>query len=279
MQEANVASRDIRISDVSTTGAVAYGWPYAFAGAAVVLFVYLFLASRSTLWDRDEPRFAQATLEMIKSGNYLYPTFNGLVRPDKPIMIYWLMSLAVRLCGANEVGFRFVGSLSIALAGLGTYWIGRRLLNPRAAFWSMLVLAATPLAVVPGTAATTDALLLAIFVAAMMTQVHSFKSGFTLKHALLFGLLCGCALLTKGPIGIGIPLLGAISTWFLGRAQLNRGDHAALKLSGAALLGVAMFVAWGIPANNATITKDYPRGEYLETGLGHHVVERASKPL
>jgi 4-amino-4-deoxy-L-arabinose transferase-like glycosyltransferase len=264
---------------IATAGARSHGWPTAVAAAAVILGLYLFIASRSTLWDRDEPRFAQATVEMLRSGNYLYPTFNGTLRPDKPIMIYWMMSLAVRLCGANEIGFRFVGSLSIALAALGTYWIGRRILSARAAFWSMLVLAVSPLAVVPGTAATTDALLLAIFVAAMATHVHSFEKGFTLRHALLFGLLCACALLTKGPVGIGVPLLGAIGTWSLGRGVLTRGPRAKLFTFGSAVLGCAIFLSWGIPANNATISRDYPSGEYLQTGLGHHVVDRTSRPM
>ena len=81
----------------------------------------------------------------------------------------------------------------------------------------------------------------------MATQVHSFISGFSFKHALLFGLLCGCALLTKGPVGIGVPLLSAIGTWWLGRKEIQRGSHAALKLAGAALLlGSAMFIGWGI---------------------------------
>ena len=40
----------------------------------------------------DEPRFAQATVEMLHSGNWLYPTFNGAVRADKPILVYWLMA-------------------------------------------------------------------------------------------------------------------------------------------------------------------------------------------
>src|ERR1700753_2183634 len=60
------------------------GW-----GAAVLLAVAIFagllaLAGRTTLWDRDEPRFAQATVEMLASGDYLVPTFNGPLGPGKP---------------------------------------------------------------------------------------------------------------------------------------------------------------------------------------------------
>jgi 4-amino-4-deoxy-L-arabinose transferase-like glycosyltransferase len=270
-----------KVSSAAENAAIAYGWPLTTAAAVAVFCVYLFIAAHSTLWDRDEPRFSQATVEMIKSGNYLYPTFNGSLRPDKPIMIYWIMSLAVRLCGENEIGFRFVAALSIALAMLGTYWIGRRVLNPRAAFWSAVVLACTPLAAFEGTMATTDAFLLLIFVVTMATLIHSFQGSFSWKHALVFGLLCSAALLTKGPVGIGIPILGTLGTCWLGRGEIepNWKSQGLVKLAVAAVLGIAIFVAWGIPANNATVSKLYPKGEYLELGMGHHVVERASRPL
>ncbi|HSU81263.1 MAG TPA: glycosyltransferase family 39 protein, partial [Thermoanaerobaculia bacterium] len=78
------------------------GWPRALAAAAAILVAFLALTPWTTLWDRDEPRFAQATVEMLASGNYLYPPFNGHLRTDKPILIYWLMALSVRLLGATE---------------------------------------------------------------------------------------------------------------------------------------------------------------------------------
>ena len=65
--------------------------------AALLFAGCSFLTTRSTLWDRDEPRFAVAALEMARSGQWLYPTFNGELRPDKPILIYWLMSASIRI--------------------------------------------------------------------------------------------------------------------------------------------------------------------------------------
>jgi 4-amino-4-deoxy-L-arabinose transferase-like glycosyltransferase len=57
------------------SGGTLRAWLLAFA-----IFAFAsFLPSRSTLFDRDEPRFAQAPVEMIRSGNWLYPTFNGEV--------------------------------------------------------------------------------------------------------------------------------------------------------------------------------------------------------
>ena len=50
----------------------------------VIFCFYLTVASSSSLWDRDEPRFARAAVEMLHTGDYLVPTFNGNLRADKP---------------------------------------------------------------------------------------------------------------------------------------------------------------------------------------------------
>jgi len=57
------------------------GWPGAILAAIAILVLYLFLASRTNIRDRDEGWYCRATAEMIASGNYLYPTFN-----DKPFL-------------------------------------------------------------------------------------------------------------------------------------------------------------------------------------------------
>src|SRR5579864_5535025 len=143
------------------------GWGAALALAGAILAVLLALASRTTLWDRDEPRFAQATVEMIASGDYLVPTFNGGLRADKPILAYWWMSLPVRLLGPTAVAARLWSAAAMAIATLLTFATARRLLPARAGLWAMAVMAASPLAIVEGQAATTDAVLLAAVTAAM----------------------------------------------------------------------------------------------------------------
>src|ERR1043166_7302908 len=41
------------------------------------------------LIDRDEPRFAEASREMIQRGDYVVPYFNNQLRLDKPPLTYW----------------------------------------------------------------------------------------------------------------------------------------------------------------------------------------------
>ena len=92
----------------------------ALLGAAAVFALFLALSPWTTLWDRDEPRYAQATAEMLASGQFLVPTFNGQPRVDQPVLFHWLMALPMRALGAGELAARFWSPVGIALAALLT---------------------------------------------------------------------------------------------------------------------------------------------------------------
>jgi 4-amino-4-deoxy-L-arabinose transferase-like glycosyltransferase len=53
--------------------------------------------------DRDEARFAQATKQMVESGDYIDIRFQDEVRYKKPVGIYWLQSGVVK--AARALGF------------------------------------------------------------------------------------------------------------------------------------------------------------------------------
>src|SRR5215216_7860733 len=46
--------------------------------------------------DRDEARFAQATKQMIETGDFVDIRFQNEVRYKKPVGIYWLQAAAVK---------------------------------------------------------------------------------------------------------------------------------------------------------------------------------------
>ena len=240
--------------------------------AAGFLALYVFTTTRSTLWDRDEPRFATASREMINTGQYLYPTFNGELRPDKPILIYWLMSVSMRLFGPSELACRFFAPWAAVAAGLLTCWIGRRLFTSRVGVWSLAILLSTPLMVMTGTAATTDAVLLALIVAALVPFFFTIEAQPRLLHGMAMTAALAAALLTKGPVGL-LPLLTIGSVLVMARDRGRQPRcHWGMPLI-ASLLALGIFLIWAVPANLAT------DGEILRRGLGHHVLNRAVQPL
>jgi len=239
-----------------------------------IVALYLLIGGRSTLWDRDEPRFARAAVEMVESGDYLVPTFNGRLRPDKPILVYWLMSVPIRVFGAHAFACRFASAVGTGLTCLFTFLIGVRLLNTRAAFWAVAVLASSLLCLVEGTAATADAVLLPWMTAVMAIFVRAWDRGRCSPLDVLgMGAAFGLALLAKGPVGL-LPAVVIAAILVLLRGQRpSPGLRFVLPLVAGMAIGSALFLAWALPANKAT------HGEFLRLGIGHHVIGRSARPL
>src|SRR5207244_1518864 len=71
------------------------GWrPYALLAALCLLLYLPGIASIPPL-DRDEARFAQATRQMLETGDFLQIRFQDEARNKKPAGIYWLQAAAV----------------------------------------------------------------------------------------------------------------------------------------------------------------------------------------
>ena len=244
----------------------------AFLIVLCITGIYLFSTTRSTLWDRDEPRFTRAVVEMLETGNYLIPTFNDEIWPDKPPLLYWVMSLPVRLLGPTEFACRFFGVIGSALACVLTFFIGRRLLGKQAGIWAMVILASTLLMLIVGTAATSDAVLLPFNIAVMAIFALSIGGKMRASHVIAVGCILGLAMLTKGPIGLmPAPAIAAI-LWFDRKTRTNFWRDGLL-IGVSLAIGFLIFIAWAIPANIST------DGEFLRVFVGRHIITRALKPM
>ncbi len=275
----------------------------AILSAAAIFAIYLFMCGRSTLWDRDEPRFSRATVEMIQSGNYLYPTLNrdfspaanpvDYLRADKPILIYWLMSLPVRILGPTEIACRFFSALGTAISCLLIFYMGRRLFDASAGLWAMWIYSVTLLAGMIGTAATADSVTMALNLGVLAVAVSAlWGNGLKLWHFAAMSLLFGLAMLCKSPFGL-LPLVAV-----LGMALINRFSGKPLPLGWkflaactlAAIIGAGIYFAWFIPADLATVPADcstesygfwqrFVHGRFFELHFGKHIAQRATSTL
>ena len=254
------------------TGYVRSGWKAAIVFALIILSLYLLIATRTTLWDRDEPRFTRATVEMVESGKYLVPTFNGQLWPDKPILTYWLMSLPVRVLGPTELACRFWGAVGTTITCLLTFYIAKQLFGAKEGLWAMVILASSLMVLIIGTSATSDAVTLPFIVAAVAIFVRSMGSGMRAHHIILMGVALGFGMLTKGPIGV-LPIPVILTTLWLNRKTKPGLVRPLCQLGAALTIGVLIFLAWAIPVNNAT------GGEFLRIFIGRHVLTRAIKPM
>src|SRR3954467_14936442 len=125
--------------------------------------------------DRDEARFAQATKQMVETGDFVDIRFQDEVRYKKPVGIYWLQAAAVETASALglpraqvRVWLYRVPSLVGAIgAVLLTYWAALAFVTRRGAILAALMLCSSVLLGAEARLAKTDAMLLLAVVAAM----------------------------------------------------------------------------------------------------------------
>jgi 4-amino-4-deoxy-L-arabinose transferase-like glycosyltransferase len=187
--------------------------------------------------DRDEPRFAQATKQMVESGDFVDIRFQDDVRYKKPVGIYWLQAAAVESASALglpraqvRIWLYRVPSLIGALgAVLLTYWTALAFVTRRGAVLAALMMASSVLLGAEARLAKTDAMLLFTVVAAMgaLARVYlSWQRGEDSVHppwtlpAIFWTALAG-GILLKGPlilmfVGLAIGTLAILdrsATW------------------------------------------------------------------
>jgi 4-amino-4-deoxy-L-arabinose transferase-like glycosyltransferase len=197
-----------------------------------LLAVSLFFVELGTvrLWDRDEPRNARASHEMLARGDWIVPTFNGSLRDHKPILLYWGQMLSYLALGESEFTARLPSALCAlltigAIAVLSSRLSGKASGINAAGFWSAGCLATCGLFVMAGRAATPDACLIAFstlgiaaLVMSALAPAHPYSSGHVGKARwipAMFGYtMLGLAALAKGPVGVILPLT-VVHTWWM----------------------------------------------------------------
>jgi 4-amino-4-deoxy-L-arabinose transferase-like glycosyltransferase len=168
------------------------------------------------LIDRDEARFAQATKQMVESGDFVDIRFQDDVRYKKPVGIYWLQAAAVQTASALGLPrakvrvwlYRVPSLIGATGAVLLTYWAALAFVTRRGAILAGLIVSSSVLLGVEARLAKTDAMLLLTVVAAMgaMARVYlSWQRGEDPAHppwtwpAIFWTALAG-GILLKGPL-------------------------------------------------------------------------------
>ena len=196
------------------------------------------------LWNPDEPRYAQIAHEMAEDGNWILPRHNNRIYPDKPPVFFWLIALSYAVSGeVSSYAARFPSALAGVLGILLTYLIGRKLKGPRAGFISALVLATTVEYFWLGRRVNLDMTLTLFILAALFFFYKGYRDNSSRLYY-LFYFFIGLATLTKGPVGLILPLLTVI--FYLIVKKDPKGVRNIFSHPGI-ILFFALIFAWLIP--------------------------------
>jgi 4-amino-4-deoxy-L-arabinose transferase-like glycosyltransferase len=174
--------------------------------------------------DRDESRYAQATSQMLESGDYIDIRFQDEPRWKKPVGIYWMQAMAVattsRVENRDIAPYRIPSLLGAMLAAAACAWAGAALFGRRAGFLGGILLGATFLLSSEAGIAKTDAMLCGAVTLSMAALARIYMATRADEpplrlHKFLFWLGLGLSILIKGPIGliVVIPAMLALSVW------------------------------------------------------------------
>jgi 4-amino-4-deoxy-L-arabinose transferase-like glycosyltransferase len=194
---------------------------------AVALFLLAWLAC--TAWWRplavpDEGRYAGVAWEMIRSGDWLTPTLNGLPFFHKPPLFYWLTAVSLKTFGLHLWAARMASVLGALLGAMALYNLVRRWGGPRLAWWSALALVTQPFYFGGAQYANLDMLVAGCISATIALAAHAVLAREARRPDRLavwsaYG-MAGLGLLAKGLIGLVLP--GAVIVlWLLVTGRLN----------------------------------------------------------
>jgi 4-amino-4-deoxy-L-arabinose transferase-like glycosyltransferase len=199
------------------------------ACALVVLSLMLFLPGLFSLqpMDRDEPRFAQATKQMLETQDFVDIRFQEDARHKKPVGIYWFQSVSVKAAemlghpdALRTIGlYRLPSFLAATGSALLMYWGALAFLSRRGALMAAALLASTVLIGVEARLAKTDSMLLLTCLVGFGVLARLWFSSVSPSTAvplrqwqvIVFWIAMGVGVLVKGPITPLIILLPALA--------------------------------------------------------------------
>ncbi len=182
----------------------------------LVLTLWMSLPGLSSVQviDRDEARFAQATTQMVESGDYLNIKFQDKARNKKPAGIYWLQSVPVKIFtkpGEKKIwAHRLISVLGALLAVFATYWGSLAVLGRKGAFLSAGILATALVFTAEAHIAKTDAVLCGLSALCLACLLRLQKQPNSLT-GFIFWIALGAAVMIKGPITPAIILLALLT--------------------------------------------------------------------
>src|SRR6202167_5191825 len=182
--------------------------------------------------DRDEAYFAQATKQMIETGDYVDIRYQDDVRYRKPVGIYWLQAAVVNTASAlglpdalTTIWLYRVPSLIGAIgAVLATYWCALAFVSRRGAVLAALMMMASTILGVEARLAKTDAVLLFTVVLAMSVLARAYMAPRRNDPLPGLGLLTvfwtalAVSILVKGPLILMVVGLAAAALCILDRS-------------------------------------------------------------
>src|SRR6516165_9292268 len=197
-------------------GAIATPRPAILILLALGSLLFLSNLGGYPLYTKGEPREAVTVFDMVHGGGIILPMRAGVEIPSKPLLMHWMAAaLSFALGGVTELSVRLPSAL-LAIAGMVIcYFYVRTLFDDKVALLAALFLGTTFQYLQAGTGSRVD-MTLTFFLEVALFEFIAIAEGISSRRMLLY-VAISFAILAKGPVGLVLPMLVALTWIFLQR--------------------------------------------------------------
>ena len=209
-----------------------------------LLFLLLFLGffahlGNIPLFDSDEGLYSEVTREMLANQDFTKPLLNGIPFPLKPPLFFWAQAASIKIFGLNEFAMRLPSALAALLWAVSLSLFSRRYCSSRTAWYTSLFMASSLIVILIGRSATPEALA-NLFIALTCFNIYKYYHTGNKRHVYWLYMFSGLGVLTKGMIGLIIPL--AAGLLFFGMQKRLR-DFLRLLFNPVGIIVFTLIVA------------------------------------
>jgi 4-amino-4-deoxy-L-arabinose transferase-like glycosyltransferase len=235
-------------------------------GCLIWLCIIVFLLGRRTAQlHNDQVVYASIALQMVESGDYLKPRYQGMPYFNKPPLVFWLAALSARIFGESAVALSLPSSMAAIGAVLLTCCLARRWFGDSMGLLAGWILATSPFFIRNCALLRLDApVVCAVTAAILLIEIGAARP----KALLGVGPILALGILAKGAAALlPLPVYLAAALW---TRNLYPFKHPAFWWG--VVFGLAIAAPWHI---YMALTEP----AFAAVHLGAEQVERLSPPF
>ena len=225
-------------------------WAYFLSLIVFTILLFLVGLGNSHISGSDESRVAGIAAEMERSGDLVVPRLNGRPFLEKPPLFFWIVSASFNLVGENSYAARLPSALA-AICGVAlVFFLARSMgFSGLTAFTSGFILATSTGYWDVGRKCIID-MVLCLFTTCAMGCFFQARRSLTRRMLWYTGFIVSlsCAVMTKGLVGLAIPL-SALSVWLLLEKNLSWSAWGLLSIGSLLCLIPAGIWIWFLHNN------------------------------
>lgn len=207
--------------------------------SVILLFVDL---GGSSIWDANEAFYVETPRQMVLTGDYVNPSFNGEPRLNKPVLSYWIVAGFYKALGVSVTSERIAIAFGTLMLIAATFVIGRTIGNTDTGILAALILASAPRVMLWSRRIFIDIYFTSFLSVALMAFVLArARPEHRRRYLVLMYVGLGLAMLTKGPAALVFPGV-ALFVFLLWNREFS--EIKTLMVPAGLLIVTAIVMPW-----------------------------------